>query len=128
MGSRNWDHLTKRVKPFIFHADAIYSIPQEVKVDGVKTQYANYLNWDVGVEYFLPKGFNLMLELNGLLQGDKEEDGLSTPASDVQSLTLSPGIGWSNDTIQTLVAYQRTVLGTGADANDSVVLTFVYTF
>lgn len=133
IGTGSWDPgvgliLTKKVKPFIFHADAICSFPQEVKVDGTKTQYASYQNYDFAVEYFLPRGFNLMFEINGFVQGDQKDDGVKTPASDVQSLTISPGIGWSNEIIQTLLAYQRTVLGTNTDANDSVVLMFVHTF
>ncbi len=132
-GGGSWDpgfglNLTKKFKPFIFHADFAYSFPQLVRVDGVKTQYANYLNYDFGVEYFLPKGFNLMLEANNFLQADRWEDGGRIPSTDVKYLTIAPGIGWSNDKIQTLLAYQRVVLGTNTDANDSVVLTCVYTF
>lgn len=132
-GGGSWDHgyginLSKKVKPFVFHADAIYSFPQEVRVDGVDTKYGKYLNYDFGLEYFLPAGFNLMLEFNGFLQGDKKENGTKTPASDINYLTASPGIGWSNEKVQTLLAYQRTLTGTNTDANDSVVLTFVYTF
>lgn len=133
IGAGSWDPgigliLTKKLKPFILHADAILSFPQKVKIDGVKTEYANYLNYDLGFEYFLPKGFNLMLELNGLLQGDRKEDGDKVAASDIRTVTLSPGIGWSNDTIQTLFAYQRTMSGVGANANDTLVFTFIYTF
>ena len=132
-GGGSWDQgvgiiLTKKLKPFILHSDFIYSFPQEVKVEGVKTRYANYLNYDFGIEYFLPKGFNLMLEANGFLQGDKKEDGEMKPSSDINYLTITPGIGWSNDKIQMLLAYQRVVTGTNTDANDSVVLTCVYTF
>ncbi len=133
MGSGSWDpgigiNLTKRLKPFMVHADAIASFPQQVRVDGTKTQYVNYFNYDAAVEYFLPKGFNLMMEANGFYQGDAKENGARVPASDSASLVLSPGIGWSNDRIQTLIAYQRTVWGTNVDANDSVVATFIYTF
>jgi hypothetical protein len=132
-GGGSWDqglgiNLTKKLKPFIIHADATYSFPQQVFVDDIKTRYANYLNYDFGVEYFLPKGFNLMFEVNGFLQGDRREDGARTPGSDVNYLTIAPGIGWSNDKIQTLITYQRVVAGTNTDANDSVVATFVYTF
>jgi hypothetical protein len=132
-GTGSWDPgvgilLTKKFKPFVFHADALINAPQSVGIDGVKTQYANYLNYDLAVEYFLPKGFNFMLEANGLYQGNTKQDGVKDPASDVRSLTLSPGIGWSNDCIQTLVSYQRTVSGRNTDANDSLVMTFVYTF
>lgn len=132
-GGGSWDpgfgfNLTKKLKPFIFHADAIYGFPQKVMVDGVKTIYGKYLNYDVGVEYFLPKGFNLMLEANGFLQGDKWQDGERQPSTDIRYLTISPGIGWSCDKLQTLLAYQRIVTGTNTDANDSVALTFVYTF
>ncbi len=132
-GGGSWDpgfgiNLTKKFRPFICHADAAYSFPQQVRIDGVKTRYANYLNYDVGVEYFLPKGFNLMLEANSFFQGDKWQDGDRTPSSDIGYLTIAPGIGWSNDKIQTLVAYQRIVVGKNTDANDSIVLTCVYTF
>lgn len=132
-GGGSWDYgygilLSKKLKPFIFHADAIYSFPREVKVDGIKTEYANYLNYDFGVEYFLAGGFNLMFEFNGFLQGDKEEDGAKTPGSNINYLTFAPGIGWSNDLIQALLVYQRTLAATNTDANDSVVLTFVYAF
>ena len=132
-GGGSWDpgigiNLTKKFKPFIVHADFIASFPQQVSVDGDKTQYGNYINCDGAVEYFLPKGFNLMMELNGLLQGDKKVNGEMVPDSNTNSLTLAPGIGWSNDRIQALIAYQRTLLGTNVDANDSIVATFVYLF
>ena len=132
-GGGSWDqsfgiNLSKKLKPFIFHADTVYSFPQQVRVDGVKTRYANYLNYDFGVEYFLPQGFNLMFEVNGFLQGDRKEDGAKTPGSDIHYFTLAPGLGWSNDKIQSLIAYQRVLTGTNTDANDSIVFTFVYTF
>jgi hypothetical protein len=133
MGTGSWDpgfgiNLTKRFKPFIFHADAAYSFPQGVRIDGVKTIYGKYLNYDFGVEYFFSKGFNLMLEANGFLQGDNWVDGSRLPGSDQRYLMVCPGIGWSNGKVQTLLAYQRVVTGTNTDANDSVVLTCVYTF
>ncbi len=132
-GGGSWDQglgiiITKKIKPFIFHTDATYSFPQQVRVDDVKTRYANYLNYDFGVEYFLPKGFNLMFEVNGFLQGDKKQGGERTPTSDINYLTIAPGIGWSNNKFQTLLTYQRVAAGTNTDANDSVVLTCVYTF
>ena len=122
-GGGSFDHgygimFTKKVKPFIFHADAIYNFPLERRVDGVETRYGEYLNYDFGLELMIPKGFNLMFEFNGFLQGDKN----------IRSLTLAPGIGWSNDKIQTLLVYQRTLAGTNTDANDSMVFTLVYTF
>jgi hypothetical protein len=133
MGTGSWDPgigiaLTKTLKPFLVHADVVANFPQKVRVDGTKTQYADYFNYDAAVEYFLPKGFNLMCEVNGFYQGERKEDGGRVPASDVGSLVFAPGIGWSNKSIQTLIAYQRTVLGTNVDANDAVVATFIYTF
>ncbi|MFA5144446.1 MAG: transporter [Candidatus Omnitrophota bacterium] len=133
MGSGSWDPglgvlMTKRAKPFIFHADAVYSFPQRTVIDDVATRYANYLNYDVGVEYFLPKGFNLLLEMNGFLQGDTKEGSDKIPSSNVNYITIVPGVGWSCDKVQLLLAYQRVVAGTNTDANDSVVLTGVYTF
>lgn len=133
MGNGSYDNglginLTKKFKPFIFHADAIYNIPLETNIDDIATRYGRYFNYDFGVEYFLPKGFNLMLEFNGFVQGDTREDGERIEDSNVNYLTIGSGIGWSNDKIQTLLAYQRVITGKNTDANDSVVLTFVYTF
>jgi hypothetical protein len=133
MGTGSWDPgigviMTKKLKPFMLHADALYSFPQRTDIDGVKTRYANYLNLDGAVEYFLPKGFNLTFEVNGFLQGDRWSAGATIPGTSVQYLTICPGIGWSNNKIQTLIGYQRVALGKNTDANDSVVLTFVYTF
>jgi len=132
-GGGSWDHgfgilLTKKMRPVLIHMDAIYSFPQKVRLDGVRTMYDKYLSYDFGIEYFLPNGFNLMLEFNGFLQGDRKDDGTTIPASGVKYLTVVPGIGWSNSKIQTLLAYQRTVSGSNTDANDSVVFTFVHTF
>ncbi len=132
-GGGSWDpgvgiNLTKKLKPFLLHADLIASFPQQVRVDGDKTQYGNYVNCDAAAEYFLPKGFNLMMELNGLLQGDKRVNGGMVPDSNTNSLAIASGVGWSNDRVQMLIAYQRTLLGTNVDANDSIVATFVYTF
>ncbi|MDP2921969.1 MAG: hypothetical protein Q8O12_06380 [Candidatus Omnitrophota bacterium] len=132
-GGGSYDHgygilLTKKLKPFLLHADAIYSFPQEVKVDDIKTTYSGYLNYDFGIEHILSGGFNLTLEFNGFLQGDKKEDGVMAPASDIGYFTAAPGIGWSNEKIQTLMVYQRILTGTNTDANDSIVFTFVYTF
>jgi hypothetical protein len=133
MGNGSWDpgfglNLTKKFKPFLIHADAVFSFPQKVMIDGVKTKYASYTNYDFGVEYFLPKGLNLMFEVNGCLQGDIWQDGQKTVSTASDYLTVSPGIGWSCDKVQLLLAYQRVVTGTNTDANDSVVLTGVYTF
>lgn len=120
--------LTKRVKPFIFHIDVIYNYPYKVKVDEVKTLYGKYLECDLAAEYFLPKGFSFMLELNGLLQGQKEEAGYKVSKSQQRAFMISPGIGWANKSIQMLLAYQRELLGKNNDASDSVVITCVYTF
>lgn len=132
-GGGSYEHaygiiLTKRMKPFIFHADFTYSFPIETRVDGVNVKYGSFVNYDFGVEYFLPKGFNLTLECNFFMQGDSRYDGYLLPASDVGHMLLCPGIGWSDKKIQTLIAYQRTLAGTNVDVNDSIVFTFTYTF
>ncbi|MFC1485450.1 transporter [Candidatus Latescibacterota bacterium] len=130
-GNGSWDHgyginMSKKVKPFVFHADAIMNFPLRRKVEGVKTTYGTYLNYDAGLEYYLPGGMNLLLECNGLVQGKTRIEGDNMQDSDGTSFTVVPGIGWSNEQIQTLFAYQRTVFGKNSDAFDSVVFTLVY--
>lgn len=132
-GGGSYDHgygfiVTKKIKPFVLHADAIWNFPVVTRVDGVKTEYAPYARYDLGLEYFFYRGFNLVVELNGLIQGDSKEDGSPIPSSNYNYLTISPGIGWSCKEIQMLLAYQRTLAGTNADANDSIVFTFAHAF
>lgn len=121
-------NITKNIKPFKLHGDFVYGIPLERKIDDIKTQYANYLNYDCAIEYFLPKGFNIIVELNGLWQGDKKLNGDKSPGSSERSLILCPGIGWSCDKVRTLLAYQRTLAGINADADDTIVATVTYNF
>lgn len=120
--------LIKKIKPFILYFDSIYSFPQNVRIDGDKTRYGNFLNLDGAVEYVLPKGFNLLLEVNGFLQGDTRQDGSRAPSTDSKYLAVIPGVGWSCDQLQVLLAYERVAIGTNANANDSLVLTFIHTF
>ncbi|MDP2905220.1 MAG: transporter [Candidatus Omnitrophota bacterium] len=120
--------LIKKIKPFILYFDTIYSFPQNVSIDDDKARYGNFLNIDGAVEYILPKGFNLLLEVNGFLQGDTRQRGSRAPATDVKYLTVIPGLGWSCPELQVVLAYQRVAIGTNANANDSVVLTFMHTF
>lgn len=132
-GGGSYEHgygiiFSKRMKPFIFHADFTYGFPIETRVDGVNVKYGSYVSYDFGAEYFLSKGFSLMLECNFFKQGDRRYDGYLLPASDVGQMLICPGIGWSDEKIQTLIAYQRTLAGTNADVNDSIVFTFIYTF
>lgn len=132
-GGGSYDHgygiiLTKKLKPFVLHADFIYTLPILTKVDGVKTKYGDYVNYDFAVEYILPRGFNMVIEANGFIQGDRKANNNFVPASDAQYLNIASGVGWSCHKIQTLLAYQRTVAGTNVDVNDSVIFTFVYSF
>lgn len=132
-GGGSYEHgygiiFSKRMKPFIFHADFTYGFPIETRVGGVNVKYGSYVSYDFGAEYFLSKGFSLMLECNFFKQGDRRYDGYLLPASDVGQMLICPGIGWSDEKIQTLIAYQRTLAGTNADVNDSIVFTFIYTF
>jgi hypothetical protein len=129
----SYDHgygfiITKKMKPFIFHADAIWSFPLLTRIDGVKVQNGMYAKYDLGMEYFFYKGFNLMLELNSFHKADRRDNSDYVPASDSVYLNISPGIGWSSKDIQTLISYQRTIAGINTDVNDSFVATFVLTF
>jgi hypothetical protein len=121
-------NFTKRIKPFILHADFLFGFPIETRVDGVNMRYGSYLNYDAAVEYFFYGPLNLLVEATGFIQGDRREDGYLTPATDVKYLNLIAGLGWSDSKIQMLVAYQRTVAGTNVNVDDSVIATFVYTF
>lgn len=121
-------NFTKRIKPFILHADFMFGFPNPATVDGVNTRYGSYFLYDAAIEYFFYGPFNLMVEANGLTQGDKKESGSFMPSTCVRYLNLIAGLGWSDDKMQMLMAYQRTVAGTNTDVNDSFIATFVYTF
>lgn len=120
--------MTKRTKPFIIHADASVSQPLKVDVDDMPTKYGTCLNGDIGIECFIYQGLNLLFEANGFYQGKTDLDGTKVDNSNSEYLMLTPGIGWSNDKVQTLLAYQRIVSGKNTDAIAALVLTLVYTF
>ena len=121
-------NFTKHIRPLILHADFMFGFPNPTTVNGVNTRYGSYLLYDAAAEYFFYGPFNLLAEANGLLQGDRRENGYLTPSTAVGYLDLVAGLGWSDQQIQMLVAYQRTVAGTNADVKDSVVVTFSHTF
>ncbi len=133
LGTGSWDPgfglcASKHLRPFILHADASISFPLETVADGATVRYGSYVNYDLGVEYVMRRGFNLLLEANGILQNDTVQEGATVADSRSSSLLLAPGIGWSNDTVQTLLGCQRVVSGTNTDAYDAVVCTLVYSF
>ena len=133
MGTGSYDPgvgiiLTKRIKPCIIHADVIVDQPLKVDVDNVPTKYGAYVNSDVGIEYFICKGWNLLFEANSFYQGKTDLDGAKIDDSNSEYLMLTPGIGWSTDKVQTLLAYQSIVSGKNTDATEALVLTMVYTF
>jgi hypothetical protein len=115
-------NLTKRVKPFQLHADTLLALPIETTLDGVRTDYGDYFLYDFGVEWFLPKGLNILAEFNGTSQRDRADDGARIDDSGLKSFTLSTGVGWSGKRFQTLLAYQRTLLGKNVDAVDGLAL------
>ena len=132
-GAGSWAYgiglnFTKKFKPFVLHADAVYNFPQEVSIDDVETRHGRYLNYDVALEWILPKGFNLLAEFNALTQRDRLQRGQKIVDSGVKQFVISPGIGWSNKKFQTLLAYQRTLRGRNVAASDAIVFTIVYTF
>ncbi len=132
-GGGSYDHgyginFSKKLKPFIVHADATCSFPITTRVDGVRTRYAPYWTYDFGAEYFLPKGFNVVLEFNGIIQGDTRKHGEPVPSTAMDQFIMSPGLGWACERVQTLIAYQRMFYGKNSDATDSLAMTCVVTF
>ncbi len=131
MGTGSFDpglgvNLSKTIRPFMIHATPIYNIPFERTIDGIETRFGKYLNYDTGIEYFLPGRFNLLLEFNGLVQGKTKLAGGTISGTDSRVLAGAAGAGWSNDTVQMLAAWLRTLTGKNTDAVDSVVFTVVY--
>jgi hypothetical protein len=120
--------VTKRLKPFILHFDAIFGFPNLTRLDGAKTLFGDCANFDFGLEYFFYKNFNLMLEFNSFFQGDSRIDGEMSPATDVYFFNISPGFGWYGDGVRALVAYQGTLAGTNVDFNNSVIFTIEFVF
>jgi hypothetical protein len=119
--------LTKKVKPLILHADFVYNIPSRTRIDGVKTEYADYVNIDGAAELILPMGFNLLLEANYFAQGDVKIDGQPFSNTDSSMLLLVPGVGWSCERVKVLFCYQRTIAGVNVNVNDSFACTVICT-
>lgn len=121
-------NLSKKLKPFMIHADVIPGFPLDTKVDGKKTQYGMYFNYDLGAEIFIPYGLNLMAEMNGYWQAATKIESNESAETQNSSLSMCAGFGWSNDKVQTLLAYQRSIGGQNSAVNNGVVLSLVYSF
>jgi hypothetical protein len=121
-------NLSKKFKQFMIHADVIPGFPLETKVDGKKTQYGMYFNFDLGAEYFIPYGLNLMAETNGYWQAASKIQGNEAAETNNNYLSMCAGFGWSNDKVQTLLAYQRSIIGQNTVVNNGVVFSLVYSF
>ena len=119
---------TKKLKPVILHGDLSIFHPFEVTADEVKVQYGNWVTYDLGAEYFIENGVNLMLELNGFWQGKEEDDGTTVDESDVSYLQLSPGIGYTYKSFTTLLAYQMPLSGKNSLINETWILNFMVSF
>jgi hypothetical protein len=119
-------NLSKKLKPFMIHADVIPGFPLETKVDGKKTQYGMYLNYDLGAECFFPYGLNLMAEMNGYWQAASKTEDNETAETKNNYLSVCAGFGWSCNKVQTLLAYQRTIAGQNTAVNNGLVFSLVY--
>jgi len=123
--------FTKGVYPIrtLFHLDLLYTnIPTPVRIDGIKTKFSDIYTVNGAFEWIFYKNFNLLGELVWQSQGDKKQDQDKSPATDQGSLTFATGIGYSRENCSVLIGYQRTLLGTNVDANDTVAATVIITF
>jgi hypothetical protein len=118
----------KQLEPFVLHADAYYSFPFSTTVNGVKTKYGNYLNYDAAAEYFATKNIHFQLELNGVYRADNTLDGVKTANTGSRSLTIMPAVGYSTGKVQSILGYQRNLCGKNTDAVETMVLTVVFNF
>ncbi len=133
MGTGSYDPglgiiLTKQWQPFIIHADLLYTVPLKTTVDQVSTKYGTYWNYDAGLEIFIGHGFNILIEGNGFSQGKTSVEGTTAEDTNYSYVIFGPGIGWSNDQIQTLIALQTTTSGKNTDAVNSWIFTVIYSF
>jgi hypothetical protein len=132
-GNGSWDIgagavASVKMKPAILHADLVYNQPLPVVIDTVNTTYGGYLNYDLAWEYFVDYGFNLEVEFNGVYQAAGSPTVNSPDGSESNLIILSPGLGWSNRTIQTMIGYALPILGLNASAQTSAVFCFRYDF
>lgn len=121
--------FTKGIKPVLWHLDLLYTnSPSPVRIDGIKTKFADSYIVNGAFEWIFYKKLNLMGELLWQTQGDKKLDGNWTGDTSKSSLIVSMGIGYSEKDWQMLVGYQRTLLGENVDANDTVAATVIVNF
>jgi hypothetical protein len=112
------------------HGDLWYSWPLETHVDGVRTRYGDYLNWNTGVEIpFWKDRLAYMVEFTGVHQGNTREAGVWVGGSRVNNVMFGTGLEFIlRENLQVLLGYQRTLWGTNVDANDTFGATLVWCF
>jgi hypothetical protein len=121
--------FTKGIKPVELHLDAFWvTSPAPVRIDGVKTKYADRCVLNGAFEWVIGDKLNLMSELLYQVRGDTRFDGELTPSSSYSSLLLYVGIGYSERWWQVLVGYGRTLAGENEDADDIAAATITIIF
>ncbi len=123
--------FTKGVYPIrtLFHLDLLLTnVPSSVKIDGVNTTFSNTYIVNGAFEWIFYKNFNILGELLWQAQGDKKLDGIRTADTGQNSLIFSTGIGYSRESWQVLIGYQRTLVGANVTANDTVAGTVIIIF
>lgn len=132
VGTGSWDagcgfNFTKRLKPVIVHGDVFFTVPSNATVDGAKTEYATYWNYDLAVEYPFSHGMSALVEFNGFYQGNKTVDGVEQN-NKYKYLNTLMGLTYLKGRMQVYGGYMRTLSGVNAYAYDSALLSLAYTF
>jgi hypothetical protein len=121
--------FTKGIKPVEWHLDVLWTTsPAPVRIDGIKTEFADQCIINGAFEWVFYKKLNLMSELLWQTQGDRKEDGNRMPSTAKSSLKWAIGIGYSEQYWQVLFGYQRTLLGENEDADDTIAATIIIVF
>lgn len=118
-------NLSKKMKPFIFHNDLLFTIPASRNIDGRKIEYGKSINFNLAGEIILPHRLSLMFEFNALSQRNRKENNLEIKNSSIESGLTVFGIGYSVEKVQFLLGYQKTIYGKNTDYIEGIAFTIV---
>ncbi len=121
--------VTRGLRPFVVHADVLYTHALPARVGGVETQYGGTAAWSAATEWpILPESVALMVEVSGRHQAAATRDGVREPDGGVGEVIAGGGVELLfGPRLQLLLGYQRSVWGRNTAVHDIAIVTLVPT-
>lgn len=111
-----------------FYGCATYVFPLENRIDGVKTDYGDYISYYNMIQYPANAKISGTLYFNGFSQGRRQDNGQIVSGTQSNALYLNPGIRYGGKNGSVILGYRRSVSGRNVSAIDGATFFGIFNF